>query len=322
VKSKQSALGISGDEAKSREAAFFEKAAKHPSATYYQLLSDNLLYQQKSDEAVAAAERAIALDPSDPWSHEQMAYALLFNGRSEDARIYLDASIRLDPATLSKLQFYIAGLADFSMGRFEAATVPLEKINASADIGSYWDSWPTYVGLRLLIATYGHLGRDATSVKERLKPFIADWDDKEFTVAIAMSEFPFKRNDAERLVNGLRKAGVSDLGERAKLGSSKRLHGPEIRALIFGHTAEGREIDSGDAYHRETAEDGAAKVTVGSREYTPTLTTVEDNFLCSAAPTSYRECGGIFRNPEGTPEKRNEYRYIRPYNGFEFSVTK
>src|SRR5262245_59674642 len=116
-----------------------------------------------------------------------------------------------------------------------------------------------------------------------------------------MSGFPFKKNDdAERFVEGLRKAGVSDLGERAKLGSINRLSGPQIRALLFGHTAEGREISSGDSYRRETAEDGTAKIINASWSDTA-FTTVEDNFLCSAAPTSSRGCGGIFRNPEGRP---------------------
>ena len=86
VKSKQSALQVNGDEAESRGAAFFAKAAKHPSATYYQLLAENLLYQQQTDEAVAAAGRAIALDPSDPWGHEEMGFALILNGRPEDGR--------------------------------------------------------------------------------------------------------------------------------------------------------------------------------------------------------------------------------------------
>jgi TolB-like protein/class 3 adenylate cyclase len=323
VKSKQLALGISGDDARDRGRTFFERAAAHPSATYYQLLAEDLLYQQRSDEAVAAAERAIALDPSDPWSHEEMGYALTFNGRPEDGRIYLDTANRLDPVPSDpKWRYVMAGLAEFSMGRFEAAAALLENIDSKTNAKSYWDFWATYNGLRLLIATYGHLGRDVKVLKDKLTPMIADVEDKEFTVAITMSEFPFKRSvDAERLVEGLRKAGVSDLGDRAKLGSSERLTGPEIKALIFGRTVEGREVESNDDYRRETAEDGVTKVKVGSWSDSGT-TTVESDFLCSAFPTSFRGCGAIFRNPTGTAEKRNEYLLVRPFNSFEFSAVK
>ena len=320
VKSKQSALQVNGDEAESRGAAFFAKAAEHPSATYYQLLAENLLYQQKTDEAVAAAGRAIALDPSDPWGHEEMGFALILNGRPEDGRIYLDTANRLDPGTDAKWRYLIAALAEFSMERYEAAASLLEKIDASTDAGSFWDFWGIYTGLRLLVATDGYLGRDATAVKEKLKPFIADADDKEFTIAITMVEFPFKRAiDSERLVAGLRKAGVSDLGKREPPKPNTRLTGPEVRSLIFGRTIEGQEIASGDFYRRETAVDGVTKATLGSWS-DKGLTTIEDDFICGAFPTSSRTCGQIFRNPEGVPEKRNEYLYIRPANGFAFSV--
>ena len=320
VKSKQSALQVNGDEAESRGAAFFAKAAEHPSATYYQLLAENLLYQQKTDEAVAAAGRAIALDPSDPWGHEEMGFALILNGRPEDGRIYLDTANRLDPGTDAKWRYLIAALAEFSMERYEAAASLLEKIDASTDAGSFWDFWGIYTGLRLLVATDGYLGRDATAVKEKLKPFIADADDKEFTIAITMVEFPFKRAiNSERLVAGLRKAGVSDLGKREPPKPNTRLTGPEVRSLIFGRTIEGQEIASGDFYRRETAVDGVTKATLGSWS-DKGLTTIEDDFICGAFPTSSRTCGQIFRNPEGVPEKRNEYLYIRPANGFAFSV--
>ena len=48
---------------------FLEKAEKHPSASYYQLVADLLIFQRKSDEAIAAAQRAIALDPSDQYAY-------------------------------------------------------------------------------------------------------------------------------------------------------------------------------------------------------------------------------------------------------------
>ena len=88
---------------------------------------------------------------------------------------------------------------------------------------------------------------------------------------------------------------------------------------MFGRTIEGQEIASGDFYRRETAADGVTKATLGSWS-DKGLTTIEDDFICGAFPTSSRTCGQIFRNPEGVPEKRNEYLYIRPANGFAFSV--
>ena len=65
----------------------------------------------------------------------------------------------------------MGGLAEFSMGRFEEAAALLEKLDPERGVTSFWDFWSNYNGLRLLVATYGHLGRkaDADAVKEKLK---------------------------------------------------------------------------------------------------------------------------------------------------------
>jgi len=66
--------------------------------------------------------------------------------------------------------------------------------------------------------------------------------------------------------------------------------------------------------------DGTADVTVGAPMAYPFFTTVEGDFFCGWALNVGRGCGAVFRNPGGTPEKKNEYLFIRPWNSFEFSV--
>ena len=198
----------------------------------------------------------------------------------------------------------------------------LEKLEPERGVTSFWDFWGNYDGLRLLVSTYGHLGRnaDADAIKEKLKPLIADVDDGGFTGLHVMSEFPFRNFvDMERLLEGLRKADVPELPNSVDPKSKDRLAGPEIKALIFGHSIEGRERETGDAYRRQTAMDGTADVTVGAAAL-KMVTTIEGNFFCNWAANVGRGCGAVFRNPGGTPEQRNEYLSIRPWNSFEFSV--
>ena len=193
VQSKLKVLGISRDEAHARITTNLEKAAKNPSATYYQLLAETLLHAQKSEEAIAAAERSIALDPSDSWGYEAMSWALTLNGRPRDGKDYLDATLRVEPKW-TPWRYFIGGLAEFSMGRFEEAAALLEKLDPERGVTSFWDFWGNYWGLRLLVATYGHLGRvgDVDAVKEKLKPLMADAGDDEFTGIHMMSELPFR----------------------------------------------------------------------------------------------------------------------------------
>ena len=151
---------------------------------------------------------------------------------------------------------------------------------------------------------------------------MADAGDGEFTGIHMMSELPFRNfADMERLLEGLRKAGVPELPKGVDPKSKDRLTGAEIKALIFGHLIEGRERETGNAYRRQTAMDGTADMTVGT-EASRLVTTVEGDFFCSWSQPNGRGCGAMFRNPGGTLEKRNEYLSFRPWDSFEFSVVK
>ncbi len=315
-------LGISSNEASAKRKENSDRAAPNPSPLYYQLLAENLLYQQKSEEAIAAAQKSIALDPSDPEGYLTMSWALTLNGRPPDGRDYLDAALRVDPKRTT-WRYLMGGLAEFSMGRYADAAEILEKLEPERGVTSFWDFWGNYDGLRVLVSAYGHLGRntDADAIKEKLKPLIADADDGGFTGIHVMSEFPFRNfADTERLLEGLRKAGVPELPNGVDPKSKDRLTGTEIKALIFGHTIEGRERETGNAYRRQTAMDGSANVTVGAPMAYPFSTTVEGDFFCGWDPNGGRGCGAVFRNPDGTAERKNEYLSVRPWNSFEFSV--
>ena len=84
----------------------------------------------------------------------------------------------------------------------------------------------------------------------------------------------------------------------------------------------GRERETGNVYRRQTAMDGTADVTVGAPMAYRFYTTVEGDFFCNWSLNVGRGCGAVFRNPAGTPEKKNKYLFIRPWNSFEFSVVK
>jgi adenylate cyclase len=251
-----------------------------------------------------------------------MSGALTLKGRPRDGKDYLDATLRVEPKWTT-WRYLMGGLAEFSMGRYAEAAALLEKLEPERG-ASFWDFWGNYNGLRLLVSAYGHLGRntDADAIRERLKPLIADNDDGEFTGIHMMSQLPFRNfADMERLLEGLRKAGVPELPKGVDPKSKDRLTGAEIKALIFGHLIEGRELETGNAWRRQTAMDGTADTTVGTEAFRH-VTTVEGDLFCSWSQRGGRGCGAMFRNPAGTLENRNEYLNFRPWNSFEFSVVK
>jgi tetratricopeptide (TPR) repeat protein len=65
-KGSEKTLGaISNEEMTSRIRELLKEAAKRPSPTYYHLTSEISLSLHRYEDAISAAERAIALDPSD-----------------------------------------------------------------------------------------------------------------------------------------------------------------------------------------------------------------------------------------------------------------
>ncbi|EHK79393.1 adenylate/guanylate cyclase [Sinorhizobium meliloti CCNWSX0020] len=319
TESRSKVLGLTEDEARNKANAYFEQAAKHPSPTYYQILVARLNMQHKSDEAVAAAERAMALDASDPVSQEAMGQALIFNGRAADGLGYVESAMRVDPGW-SRWRYYLAGMAYFSMDRFVEAAAALEKINPQSNEATYWDYWANYEGLKLLISTYGHLDRiaDAATAMERIKTY----DDGEYSGLRAASDLPFKHYaDLERVLAGLRKAGVPELPDGFDHKSQDRLDGAAIKALLFDRQITGRNLRTGEPFWRVTSEDGATTARVG--EWSDTGSSqIEGNMLCYYFPSRWRFCAAVLRRASGTFTQNNEYLLVNHWNSFEFSVVK
>jgi TolB-like protein/class 3 adenylate cyclase len=74
-----------------------EKALKSPTSLAHQVASWMLVHEPLHDEAIAEAERAIALNPNDVDNLFAMARALIFGGRAEEGADYVKKALRLDP---------------------------------------------------------------------------------------------------------------------------------------------------------------------------------------------------------------------------------
>jgi tetratricopeptide (TPR) repeat protein len=319
---RQTALGISSwEETNAKLLEHLEAAAKHPSTDYYGMLAQLLVRQQKSDEAIAALQKAIALNPSESRIYTDMSQALTFNGRAADGLAFLDSALRVDPGW-TPWRYYLQGLAYFSQDRFAEAVTSLEKIDLHSD-----DFWAKYYGLQVLLSAYGHLGRhaDGAAVEQKLKPLLNEINvGQELSGLLTQNFFPFKNHtDFKRLLGGLRKAGVPEALFGMNAASEDRLTGAEIAAVFYGHELEGRDLDRNESYWQSTAHDGSARLTLGTRSDTGILR-IEGNTYCVYWRTEFRHCNMVFRNPTGTLERRNEYLQIGGYEPYrtEFSMVK
>jgi adenylate cyclase len=309
-------LGVSPREAFSKMNEYFQQASKHPSARGYRLAAYIAGLQGRFDDVTTELERAIALDPSATLNYTTMAWWLVRGGRLADSQRYMDAAVRLDPRC-EKFSGDVIGMIEFSRDHFAEAAAIWER-----HLTMYPSDRYTRI---LLVAALGHLGREAEARQHyaRANEYFTGNGRPPFTVLSAVLELPMKeRTDAERIRDGLRKAGVPELPYGYDAASDDRLTDDEIRSLVFGRTSRARDIDSGEECLYTTTIDGSPAASCDSWTDTGSYPRLEDNVLCYWWAKSGQTCVAYFRNPGGTPEKHNEFIAITPHNRWEFSAVK
>lgn len=161
------------------------------------LLTSVYLQNKQHEQALAAAERTLALTPNSAVACVVLGSTLNFVGRPEEAVGLMEKAMRLDPRS-SVLYLWTLGQTYRLMGRYEEA-IAAQKRALTVNPNHL----PSYVHLASM---YGELGREeearaaATEIL-RLSPH--------FSVEALRPRLPYKDPAAvERILAGLRKAGL------------------------------------------------------------------------------------------------------------------
>jgi hypothetical protein len=135
------------------------------------------------------------------------------------------------------------------------------------------------------------------------------------TLRLVMYFFPFKnRKFTDRFAHGLLKAGLpGQHSEYYKLFKEHRLTGEEIRKVFFGRKYSRLDV-YGNREFIDSTKDG--KATYNHPEFFDISGTVsiEGDNLGGKFGSFPKECGPVFRNPEASPERKDEYLFINEYS--------
>ncbi len=200
-------LGPRPEEASYMAEQHLAKAMRAPTPLAHQVASAMLLQARQQEEAIAEAKLAIAADANDADGYIALAAALSFAGRPAEALDAVERAMRLNPHYPSSY-LYQRGLAQFGANRLDEAVVSLERaIVMNPD--DYWSQ-------RLLLATYGLLGRreDSSKLAATMKRKDRRGENAfrdPLTVRGITFWYPFANSDdAKRFADGLAKAGVPE----------------------------------------------------------------------------------------------------------------
>jgi TolB-like protein/class 3 adenylate cyclase/cytochrome c-type biogenesis protein CcmH/NrfG len=173
-------------------------AMKNPTASAHRAATRIHIFKAQHEEAIAEAERAIALEPNNTHNLHVMAYVLIYAGRSKEAIDLYEKAMRLNPRYPAQYLWFL-GLAQFCEGQLEEAAASFKRAHKRSPRLA---GWP-------LAAAYAHLGR-----KEEAADVIADHMKRRGRsrppkLKKILKNFPFKDpEDADRFAEGLRKAGL------------------------------------------------------------------------------------------------------------------
>jgi tetratricopeptide (TPR) repeat protein len=155
------------------------------------------LNQQQYDQALAEMERAVALAPPDAGSYAALAEVLSCVGRTEDALEAVAQALRLKPE-VADTHLAGVGAAYAVAGRYEEARAPLQRF-----LSRYPNILPAHL---MLAAVYSELGQVAEARAEvaevlRINP--------KFSLELHRQRMPIKDPAVlERHLAALRKAGL------------------------------------------------------------------------------------------------------------------
>jgi len=151
------------------------------------------------DRAQSEIDLALSLNPNMAMAYNILGGIRIYLGRPEEAIPMIERAMRLDPATNSQFIHFL-GMANLLAGKYETAAALLrERILLVPN---------TDFSRALFASALGHLGEldQARRIWHELKEI-----NPKYSFAEHMGRLPFKKaEDAERIADGLKKAGLPD----------------------------------------------------------------------------------------------------------------
>ena len=278
----------------------------------YSVLALLQMLDSQHEEAVASARKAVALGPNSAEAYLNLAVVLVYAGLHEDALQAMATVLRLNPKPSRQVHEYEAFVL-YMNGRYADALAALGKGGDGA-IGD--------LGLEMLAGANARLGQldEARAAIEQLLERHPDTCIAWFRVTFAHHA---REQDLNHRLEALRLAGLHEWPHGVEGDPAHQLKGEVIDASTFGRTWAGERVGFGPFVQYVDA-DGTF-IERGPNMQVTGAASRQGDLLCLTFPAismGRPQCGPIYRNPVGSPDKQDEYTYLNAYAAKRFSVTQ
>jgi adenylate cyclase len=277
----------------------------------YAMLAILQVVDERYEEAIASARRAVALGPGDIEAHVALGYVYLVAGQFAQAAAAIDTALKLDP-NLSPADREVAGLVFFFNGENDRAIATLERARADAPGAVH-----ILVALAAAYARAGRISDARAAVAEGIR--VPPNNSSLSAIRIEWAHFR-NAKDLTFLVDALREAGLPEWPFSFSADEHDRLDGEAIAQLVLGHTLQGR-IEPGFPTMMQIGEDGRTAYR-SSRQFLTETVIVDRDELCEKSENMFGrpDCGPVYKH--GSVSGEPSYAYVNSSKVFFFSPLK
>jgi TolB-like protein/Tfp pilus assembly protein PilF len=172
----------------------------------HMLLGAVEIWTKRAPEGIALCEHALQLDRNLAHAHSTIGFGKILIGRAEETEAHIAEAWRLSPRdTLAYIWMTHAGVAKLHLGSYEQAAACFRRsIEANRNYSS------AYFLLSAALAQLGRLGEARSAVKAGIALNPAFTVSRAQAALTAMSDDPTFLAGVQRILDGLRKAGVPE----------------------------------------------------------------------------------------------------------------
>jgi adenylate cyclase len=279
----------------------------------YSVLAVLQLADGHHDAAIASARKAVELTPGRAAAHLDLGLVLAYAGESKQGIDAIETALLLNPKPTPDTELY-AGIVLFIDGQYQRAAKALARGERER-----YGTEPGWIYLAAAHALQGQNEEAANAISSLLDRY-----PNSSVEYIGTRDTYFRRpQDLEKLLAGLRKAGLPEWAFDFRGSVSNRLNEQELRGIVEDKIWIGKHVN-GIEFFQQIDRSGTMAYRSKNSIQTGTVS-IRQGMLCQrfeGTTLSKYLCGYVYKNPSGAAATHDEYIAALPDTLRYFTVTQ